>query len=119
MEVCYAAMGEEGGRYLALEQYSPLQHTRRDIKPAWLMGLTGFGMPVKLKGEYGRPVVPEDRQFAQKWFVTAAELVQDGSIVPAPVLLRPGKFMGVLNGIEAKKKGIVSAGKLVYRVGTA
>ena len=117
MRLCYAALGDKGGRYLALEQYPRRQHTREDVKPDWMMVLTVFGMVIDLKDQYGRPVVPEDREFAKRWVPVAEQLVKDGSIRAAPVIKRPGKFMGVLDGIESKKRGGISAGKLVYRVG--
>jgi aspyridone synthetase trans-acting enoyl reductase len=117
MKICYEAIGSGGGKYVGLEPFSThVQYTRRDVRAEWLMARTLFGKPVNLKGVYGRPARPQDRQFAAAWFPLAERLLAQGLLRPHPIELRTGGLEAVLDSIEDLRKGRVRAKKLVYPV---
>ncbi|KAI1824107.1 GroES-like protein [Xylaria intraflava] len=115
MKMCYEAIGTNGGSYIALDPFAThVQYSRRDIVAKWVMIYSLFGKPVKLKGVYGRPATPADRQFARAWFALAEQLIEDGRLKAHPIEIRSGGLAGTVNGIEDLRKGRVKARKLVY-----
>ncbi|MCJ1406593.1 hypothetical protein MMC19_000659 [Ptychographa xylographoides] len=117
MQICYAAIGRAGGRYTGLEPYPELQHTRKAVKPDWVMALTIYGKKVALDGVYGRDACPEDRIFGRKWFATVQKLLDQGKLRSHPIKIGSGAFEGVLEGVDQMRKRTISGEKLVYRVG--
>ena len=68
MLICYGAIGDAGGRYVALEAYPErLKLRRRDVKPDWVLGWTVFGKVVELAGKYRREPSEVDRRYAAEW----------------------------------------------------
>ncbi|RYP02576.1 hypothetical protein DL764_005750 [Monosporascus ibericus] len=57
-QLCYAALGRAGGRYVALEpfQRAMTQTQPSTVEPSWVLVLTIFGREVTLQGKYGREV---------------------------------------------------------------
>lgn len=37
MTICYNALGDQGGRYVGLDQFPIRNHTRRDVRPEWIV----------------------------------------------------------------------------------
>lgn len=115
MKMCYEAIGAEGGKYVAIDPFAThVQYTRRDVHADWLMIYSLFGKPVKLAGVYGRPAMPEDREFAGKLFRMAEELITKGLLKGHPVEIRGGGLGAVVDGIDDLRTGRVRAKKLVY-----
>ncbi|MCJ1264166.1 hypothetical protein MMC22_004037 [Lobaria immixta] len=116
MQICYAALGRAGGKYCGLEPFPERQHTRKMVKPDWIMGLTIYGKKVALDGVYGRDEIPEDYEFGKEWFSILQRLLDQGKIRNHPIKNGDGGFEGVLQGIDSLRKGLISGYKLVYAV---
>ncbi|KAL9095163.1 MAG: hypothetical protein Q9165_002419 [Trypethelium subeluteriae] len=116
MEVCYGSIGRAGGRYCGLEPFPERQHTRKIIKPDWILGLTIYGKRIALDGVYGRDECPEDFKFGKEWFATCQRLVDQSKIRHHPVRKGEAGFEGILAGIDTLRKGFVSGQKLVYQI---
>lgn len=117
MRICYAAMGRAGGRYMGLDPVPLRAHTRRDIKPDYILVYTMFGREVTSPRPFGRPARPKDRAFAEGWYRGTQSLVDTpGEIHPHP--LDPGSdgLHGVIKGLDRMRKGHVSGVKLVYEL---
>lgn len=117
-QLCYAAMGRAGGRYVALEPYRESVAAARalTITPSWVMVLTIFGRQVALDGEYGRDARPEDRRFGAEAFAAVQSLLGRGLINPHPVKASPGGWKGVVDGVNIIRTQAMSGQKLVYAI---
>ncbi|KAI0431658.1 GroES-like protein [Xylaria sp. FL1042] len=117
MEFCYKAIGRAGGHYTTLEPYPSHLHTRKRVKPNWIMGPAVVGREIAWKDPYYIKPDPELRAFGVEWFKTAQQLLDRGEIKPHPIRIdaRVG-FEGVLEGIETVRHGTLSGEKLVYRI---
>jgi aspyridone synthetase trans-acting enoyl reductase len=116
MKICYAAISSRGGKYLSLDPFPIRGHTRRSIKPNWIICLTMFNTPINWKRPFNRDAKPKDREFAEGWFKIAQKLLDDEKIQPFPHQLKSGGLEGVIKGMESVRKGEVSGIKLVYQV---
>jgi aspyridone synthetase trans-acting enoyl reductase len=116
MRCCYEAIGTSGGRYIALDPFPIRNHTRRVIKPSWIIGYTIYGKPINWKRPFKREARPQDREFARRWYPVAQELLNKGLIKTHPLQEEGGGFEGVLVGAERSRKSQVSGVKLVYRI---
>ncbi|KAG4266959.1 hypothetical protein FPRO04_04571 [Fusarium proliferatum] len=115
MKMSYDAIGSSGGAYVALEAIpTNIKYTRRDIRANWLMAPSILGTPVNKKGAYGRPSMPEHRQFGTYLFALAEKWLQDGSIKHHPIEVREGGLRSIREGIDDLRRGNVHAKKLVY-----
>lgn len=117
MQFCYAALGRAGGRYTTLLPYPQHLHTRKRVKPEWLLAPAllgrriGWPAPYNIEGDY------ELRVFGREWFLCAQQLLQTGKIRPHPMRLGEGTgFPAVLQGLDLLKRKIVSGEKLVYTI---
>lgn len=116
MEICYAAIGSNGGKYLALDPFPVRAHTRRNVKPNWIIAFTMFNKPINWQRPYRKEAKPKDRKFAEHWFQVAQGLLDSGAVVPHPIRERSGGLKGVIDGVDMVRKGEVSGVKLVYRI---
>ncbi|KAH6627322.1 chaperonin 10-like protein [Chaetomium tenue] len=117
MQYCYAAIGRAGGRYTTLEPYPEQLHTRKRIKPDWILGPALLGKNVNWKAPYTIKARPELRLFARDWFMCAQRLLNNGDLEPHPA--RVGEKVGfgaILEGVDILRKGTVSGEKLVYHI---
>ena len=115
MKICYAALGSAGGRYTALNPFPLRGHTRRDVRPDYVLCYTIFGKPISLPRPFGRPARPKDRAFAEAWCESIQPLVDAGLILPHPVSQHSG-LAEISAGLDYVRQGKVSATKLVYEV---
>ena len=113
MQLCQDAIGRTGGRYCALEQYNVGLCTRKTIKHELVMGGAISGKGVHLPEPYGLPPRPEIGEWAVSWYRCLEKLIVAGKIKPPPLELIPGRFEGIMNGLERIRKGDVSGKKLV------
>lgn len=68
------------------------------------------------KGGRETPAVPEDFEFAKKFFGITEKLLADGKLKTHPEKVGEKGLEGALQGMEDMKNEKVSANKLVYRV---
>lgn len=116
MKICYAALGSAGGRYTALNPFPLRGHTRRDVRPDYVLCYTIFGKPIFLPRPFGRPARPKDRAFAEAWCESTQKLVDaPGVLLPHPVSQHSG-LAEISAGLDYVRQGKVSATKLVYEV---
>ncbi|KAI0479858.1 GroES-like protein [Xylaria cf. heliscus] len=117
MEFCYSAMGRAGGRYTTQEPYPESKHTRKVIKPNWVLGISLLGKDIPWPQPYTVDGSQELRRFGREWFDCAQRLLDAGELRPHPLRLGDEMgFEGVLRGIQLIKAKSVSGQKLVYRV---
>jgi aspyridone synthetase trans-acting enoyl reductase len=117
MRICYAAMGRAGGKYMGLDPVPLRAHTRRDIKPDYILVYTMFGKDVDWPRPYGRSARPKDRVFAESWYRGTQTLVDtQGVIRNHPLAKGSGGLSGVIDGLDRMRKGDVSGVKLVYQL---
>lgn len=120
MSFCYGALGRAGGRYTTLEPYAEHMHTRRRVKPEYILGPALLGKDIGWKDPYRIEAKPELRVFGREWFQCAQRLLDRGEIRPHPV--RVGErigFEGILEGVELLKQKAVSGEKLVYYIASS
>lgn len=116
-ELCYAALGRAGGRYVSLELQSPeALASRRAVLPEFLMGYDVFGKRIGLPGGYGRDPNRARHQLARRWCVTMAGLLQQDRIKSHPIQVLDGGWKSILEGLDRLRKGQVSGTKLVVRM---
>nr|QPC57091.1 enoyl reductase [Tolypocladium sp. 49Y] len=115
MRICYAALGRAGGKYMGLDPVPLRAHTRRDVKPDYILVYTMFGKEVTSPRPFGRPARPKDRVFAEGWYRGTQALVDTpGAIRPHPLDRGAHGLHGVIAGLDRMRKGDVSGVKLVY-----
>ena len=116
MKICYTALGSTGGRYTALNPFPLRGHTRRDVRPDYVLCYTIFGKPISLPRPFGRPARPKDRAFAEAWCESTQKLVNAPRVLlPHPVSQHSG-LAEISAGLDYVRQGKVSATKLVYEV---
>ncbi|KAJ5579639.1 uncharacterized protein N7459_005624 [Penicillium hispanicum] len=116
LRLCYDAIGRTGGRYCALEQYQESLCSRKTVKHDLVMGGAISGRGVELPEPYGIPPQPEIGVWARKWYQTIQRLVDAGKMKPCPVEMIPGRFEGILQGLDMLKMGKVSGKKLIVSI---
>lgn len=117
MTLCYSAIGDEGGRYSALELYPRLLTIRRrDVVHDWILGWTLFGAEVQLAGAYHRPPMPEDRAFGKQWAEMVGQLIMDGRLQAHPLEVVPGHLSTVIPNVDRLREGKVRGRKVVVQV---
>jgi aspyridone synthetase trans-acting enoyl reductase len=115
MRICYAAIGSSGGKYMGLNPFPLRAHTRRDIKPEYILVYTMFGKAVKWPRPFARPARPRDRSFVEAWVRGTQSLIdQAGEISPHPIEQGVGGLKGLSEGFDRMRRGDVSGVKLVY-----
>jgi NADPH:quinone reductase-like Zn-dependent oxidoreductase len=91
-QLCYAAIGLAGGRYVAVEPFrQAITNTRVGlVEPSWFNVMTIWGRKVELGGDFGRDASPEDRAFGAQSFAAVQKLLDRGLVDTHPVKLMPG-----------------------------
>ncbi|KAJ5920003.1 hypothetical protein N7516_010861 [Penicillium verrucosum] len=118
LRICYAAIGRTGGRYCALEQYQEGLCSRKVIKHELVMGGAISGRGVELPDPYGIPPRPEIGIWARSWYAELQKLIDNGKLKACPIKIIPGKFEGILEGLDMLRNGKVSGKKLVVPMTT-
>ncbi|KAJ5206524.1 Polyketide synthase enoylreductase [Penicillium cf. griseofulvum] len=118
LRMCYAAIGRTGGRYCALEQYQENLCSRKTIRHELVMGGAISGRGVELPDPYGIPPRPELGVWARSWYLELQELIENGKLRPCPIQIIPGKFEGIMEGLDMLRNGKVSGKKLVVPIVT-
>jgi hypothetical protein len=119
MRFCYAAIGRAGGRYTTLEPYPEHDHTRKRVKPDWLLGPALMGKEIPWKEPYHIHGDPELRVFGRQWFAVAQRMLLKGEIRPHPIQVSKHIGIdGILGGLDQLRKKTHSGQKLVHRIST-
>lgn len=116
MKCCYGAIGSDGGQYVALEPFPIRGHSRRAVKPRWIIGYTIYGLPIDWKHPFKRDARPQDREFARRWYPVAQRCLDDGLIQTHPLQEMEGGLFGVIDGANKSRKSQSPNAKLVYRL---
>ncbi|KAK3331740.1 chaperonin 10-like protein [Cercophora scortea] len=117
MALCYGAIGETGGKYVALEQHPRrLTIRRRDVAHYWVLGWTILGKEAKLAGAYHRPATPEDRSFGEEWAAKMEELLRRKQLEAHPLGLHGGGLPALIACLDQLRKGKVRGKKVVITI---
>jgi aspyridone synthetase trans-acting enoyl reductase len=116
MATCYDALRSVGGRYIALDSFPLRGHTRRSVSPDFVVTYSQFGHPIQWAAPYNLDARPEDRRFAEAWYVVAQRYLDQGKLEPHPKEERRGGLASVLKGIDDVRKGHIAGRKLSYPV---
>ncbi|WPG99979.1 chaperonin 10-like protein [Acrodontium crateriforme] len=93
----------------------PVKLPREGIETTFTFMYTIFGDGFTKAGRE-TPAVPEDFEFARKFFGITEELLADGKLKTHPAKVGSKGLEGVLQGLEDMKNEKVSRNKLVYKV---
>jgi aspyridone synthetase trans-acting enoyl reductase len=118
MKICYGALGSKGGKYVGLDQFPIRSHSRRDVKPNWIIAWTVLGKPINWKKPYRREAKPKDRAFGLAWAPIAQGLLDNRALTTHPYHVSDEGLIGVVGGADKVRKGTAGGKKLVYRVAT-
>ena len=117
-QLCYAALGRAGGRYVTLEPFREAVAQTRPltVQPSWFMAPTLIGVAVDMHGAFARQARPEDRMFGARAFLTMQGLLDRGLVDTHPVKVMTGAWEGVVQGVDMMRTEPPSGYKLVYPV---
>ncbi|KAM0815674.1 putative Enoyl reductase (ER) domain-containing protein [Seiridium cardinale] len=117
-QLCYAAIGRAGGRYVTVEPFrESIAKTRSVlIEASWILATSVFGNKIALDGVYGRDANPEHRIFGGQAFEAFQCLLDQGLIDTHPVKTMSGGWEGVRQGVDIIRNQPPSCYKLVYPV---
>ncbi|KAH8667030.1 chaperonin 10-like protein [Xylariales sp. PMI_506] len=117
-QLCYAALGRAGGRYVTLEPFREAVAQTRPltVQPSWFMAPTLIGVEVDMHGEFGRKARPEDRLFGARAFLAMQGLLDRGLVDTHPAKVMPGAWEGIMHGVDTMRTDPPSGFKLVYPV---
>lgn len=116
MNICYNALGDQGGRYVGLDQFPIRSHSRRDVQPDWIVAWTVSGEAIRWKRPYARAPRPKHKLFGQKWNPEAQKLLDSGRIETHPIDMRSGGLAAIPEGVDLLRKGLTDGRKLVYSI---
>jgi aspyridone synthetase trans-acting enoyl reductase len=114
MKTCYQAIGASGGKYVSLDPFPIRGHTRRNVKPQSIVAFTMYGKA--MTKPFRRDARPQDRSFAEMWYVHVQSLLNSDEVRTHPLLEEEGGLKGVATGADKGRKGMVKGVKLVYAV---
>ncbi|KAH7329709.1 alcohol dehydrogenase GroES-like domain-containing protein [Stachybotrys elegans] len=113
---CFTALGRIGARYACLDYALPEWRTRKSVKVDMPITYAMFGNEVQLKGIYHRDADPRKLDIAMRWCKEVQSLVDQGRLRCHPVREVPGKWQGIIQGLNMLKNGQVRREKLVVRI---
>lgn len=117
MKLCYRAIGKDGGRYLALDPFPIRFHTRRSIRPDWMIAFTILNKPVQWQRPFQRPSMPAHREFAKKWVREVQGMLDAGAIQPPRHEVVSGRGLeGIVGALQTVRKGLSNGRKLVCAI---
>ncbi|KAF9252041.1 hypothetical protein LCP9604111_2037 [Penicillium roqueforti] len=114
--ICYETFGRVGGKYTCLEKPSEELHLRPTVKKEMIVGLAASGKEIALADGYERPANPRLRAESAHFFQSVQRLLDQGRFKPHPVRLLPGRFAGILEGLEILRSKKTSGEKLVVLI---
>ncbi|KAI9374538.1 hypothetical protein BJX61DRAFT_540662 [Aspergillus egyptiacus] len=115
----YQSIGRAGGRYIALEMWQDMNHTRPTVEPTFIMGSSIIGNEIPLGNGYGSAADPEKRKFGIRYYRQIQGLFDSKRLQSHPITVVEGGWQGVLDGPELLKSRTLSAQKLVVFLGSS
>ncbi|RMZ89751.1 hypothetical protein DV736_g3003, partial [Chaetothyriales sp. CBS 134916] len=118
--ICSAALSTDPslevkyGSILPAKLPEPQPNGRKVTEITTLM-YTIFNEPYAKAGRE-TPAIPEDFEFAKKFFDLTERLIKDGKLKTHPEKIGPNGLRGALDGLKDMQQEKVSGQKLVYRV---
>ncbi|TQV95680.1 alcohol dehydrogenase GroES-like domain-containing protein [Cordyceps javanica] len=116
---CFTALKRAGARYASLDHALPEWRTRKSVKVDMPLAYALWGKEVKIRDVYHREADPAKLELAMAWRAEVQKLVDDGTLQCHPVQEVPGKWEGIIKGLDMLKAGNVRGKKLVVRIGSA
>ncbi|KAG8163099.1 hypothetical protein KVR01_007577 [Diaporthe batatas] len=110
--ICAAAFGPHGGTYCNL---LGIECPRSDIESVYFLGYDMSGEAYIFERE-SYPARPDALEFGRKWYSLAEELWAGGKWQNHRQKVGDNGLLGVIDGMEKMRQGLVSGEKLVYRV---
>lgn len=77
------------------------------------MGPAVSGRGVLLPEPYGVPPDPELHEWSKEFYTTIQDLIDDNRLKPLPIQRVPGRFDGIIAGLDILKQKQVSGAKLI------
>ena len=114
-KICAEALSSDpsGARYGSI---LPVKFPREGVETTMTFMYTIFNDAFE-KGGNKTPAVPEDFEFAKKFFEITEKLLAEGKLKTHPEKVGPKGLEGVLQGLQDLKNDKVTGQKLVYRIG--
>ena len=112
IKFCDSALSTQGGEYVTLLVD---KIDRENVNSRWVIGYTTLGEYFKY-GQWEFPEVPEDFEYAAKFWDITQPLLAEGKIKPHRPKVVAGGLKGVAEGLRLLKEGKVSGEKLVYNI---
>jgi hypothetical protein len=109
---CAAAFSAGGGIYCNL---LGVDCPRSNVQSIFFLGYDMSGEAYTFEGE-SYPARPEALEFGRKWYSAAEELWASGKWQAHRQKVGKRGLLGVLDGMQMMRQGLVSGEKLVYRV---
>lgn len=116
---CFKALGRVGARYASLEYAPDEWRTRKAVRMDMPMTYVVMGQEVKLTGVYHRDADLTKFELGVRWRQEVQTLLDEGRLKCHPVREIPGKWDGIVQGLDMLKTGQVRGQKLVVRIGHA
>lgn len=110
--ICAATFGSQGGMYCNL---LGVDCPRSDVESVFFLGYDMSGEAYIFEGD-SYPARPEALAFGRKWYKIAEELWASGKWQTHRQKVGKNGLLGVLDGMQVMREGLVSGEKLVYRV---
>lgn len=120
-EICFAALGRAGGRYVHLEQLDDecraIADKRKAVKKEFVMQYQAFGAPIRLSESYELEARPDRREFSCRWYECMDDLLGEGRLRYHPIKVLQNGLDSVVSGLDEMRKGNLSGVKLVVPIG--
>lgn len=110
--ICATAFGPHGGMYCNL---LGAECPRSDVESIFFLGYDMSGEEYIFEGD-SCPAKPEALAFGRKWYRVAEQLWASGKWQNHRQKVGANGLLGVLDGMQMMRQGLVSGEKLVYRV---
>ncbi|KAJ0120960.1 hypothetical protein J7T55_015699 [Diaporthe amygdali] len=111
-EICAAAFGPDGGKYCNL---LGVECPRSDVESVFFLGYDMSGEAYIFEGD-SYPAKPDAFEFGRTWYSIAEKLWASGKWQNHRQNVGEKGLLGVLDGMQLMRQGLVSGEKLVYRV---
>jgi len=114
-KICAEAMSSDDTTGAKYGSILPVKLPKEGVEVTSMFMYTIFNDPFT-KGGKDVPAVPEDFEFAKKFFGITEKLLAEGKLKPHPEKVGPNGLEGALQGMKEMQENKVSGQKLVYRV---
>lgn len=113
---CFTALGRAGARYAGLEHVPEEWKTRKAPKVDLPLTYVVMGHEVELDGVYHRDADLSKFDLGARWSQEVQTLVDEARLRCHPAREVPGKWDGIIKGLDMLRNGEVRGQKLVVRI---